>query len=43
MTPHYNIAWLKEKIERGETMKFLYFWGHTNKYNEKVGKFCFSQ
>lgn len=24
-------------------MKFIYFWGHTNKYNETVGKFCFSQ
>lgn len=43
MTPHYDITWLKEKIERGETVKFLYFWGHTNKYNEKAGKFCFSQ
>lgn len=43
MTPHYDITWLKEKIERGEVVKFLYFWGQTNKYNERVGKFCFSQ
>ena len=24
-------------------MKFTYFWGHSNKFSEQVGKFCFSQ
>jgi ribA/ribD-fused uncharacterized protein len=43
MATHYNINWLIEKYESGETLKFIYFWGHTNKYNEAVGKFCFSQ
>ena len=40
---HYDINWLTEKFEKGEALKFLYFWGHTNKYKEEVGKFCFSQ
>lgn len=39
----YSIDWLIEKHENGENLKFLFFWGHTNKYNEKVGKCCFSQ
>ena len=43
MTTHYDINWLTERLESGNTLKFVYFWGHTNKYNEQVGKFCFSQ
>lgn len=43
MTTNYNINWLKEKFERGDTLKYIFFWGHTNKFNEEVGKFCFSQ
>jgi len=43
MTNHYNIDWLIKTFENGEPLKFSYFWGHTNKYNEQVGKFCFSQ
>ena len=43
MTSNYNINWLKEKFERGDTLKYVFFWGHTNKFNEEVGKFCFSQ
>ena len=43
MKKHYDINWLIERLEGGDTLKFLYFWGHTNKYNEEVGKFCFSQ
>ena len=39
----YNINWLTDKFENGDILKFIYFWGHTNKYNETVGKFCFSQ
>lgn len=39
----YNLTWLLQKYDKGETLKFLFFWGHTNKYNETVGKFCFSQ
>lgn len=40
---HYDIKWLTERFESGEALKFIYFWGHINKYNETVGKFCFSQ
>lgn len=43
MTTHYDISWLKQATEKGEILKFLYFWGHTNKHNELAGKFCFSQ
>jgi ribA/ribD-fused uncharacterized protein len=43
MTTHYNINWLTEKFESGDTLKYLFFWGHANKYNEEVGAFCFSQ
>jgi ribA/ribD-fused uncharacterized protein len=43
MKQHYDKNWLIEKFENGEDIKFIYFWGHTNKYKEKVGKFCFSQ
>ena len=43
MTTHYDINWLTKKFESGDTLKYIFFWGHTNKYNEEVGKFCFSQ
>lgn len=39
----YNIKWLTDKFDSGETIKFIFFWGHTNKHNEDVGKFVFSQ
>ncbi|WEK20715.1 MAG: hypothetical protein P0Y49_06135 [Candidatus Pedobacter colombiensis] len=40
---HYDIEWLKNEVTDNENLKFLYFWGHTNKSNEAVGKSCFSQ
>lgn len=43
MTTHYDINWLTEKFESGDILKYIFFWGHTNKFNEEVGKFCFSQ
>lgn len=43
MTIHYDINMLVDKFNSGETLKYLFFWGHTNKYGEEVGKFCFSQ
>jgi ribA/ribD-fused uncharacterized protein len=43
MITGYNIDWLIDKFERGEPLKYLFFWNHVNKYNEEVGKFCFSQ
>jgi ribA/ribD-fused uncharacterized protein len=41
MTP--DIDKLIDRFSDGETLKFLFFWGHTNNTNEEVGKFCFSQ
>lgn len=43
MHQHYNVLWLKEALEKDVSLKFLFFWGHTNKHNETVGKFVFSQ
>lgn len=43
MEQRYSLQWLLEKYDTGENLKFLYFWGHTNKYDEAIGKFCFSQ
>jgi ribA/ribD-fused uncharacterized protein len=43
MTTHYNIDWLTERFESGDTLKFIFFWGHTNNNNETIGKVCFSQ
>ena len=43
MSQHYDINWLTEKHEQGEKLKFIFFWGHSNKNNEEVGKFIFSQ
>lgn len=42
-TTHYDIDWLKEKFDSGNPLKYVFFWGHTNKENEAAGKFCFSQ
>lgn len=43
MSQLYNTNLLIQKINNGEAVKFLFFWGHTNKLNEAAGKFCFSQ
>ena len=43
MNQKYSIDWLIAKYENGEKLDFLFFWGHSNKYDQKVGKFCFSQ
>ena len=43
MPQHYDIHWLTQKIEQGESLKFLYFWGHTAPQDSSVGKHCLSQ
>ncbi len=43
MATHYDINWLTERVENNSSIKYLFFWGHTNNSNEEVGKFCFSQ
>lgn len=40
---NYDIEWLKARFEKGETIKYIFFWGHTNKDQQEVGKFVFSQ
>lgn len=40
---HYDINWLKEKVQSNAVVDYLFFWGHTNKTNDPVGKFIFSQ
>jgi ribA/ribD-fused uncharacterized protein len=39
----YNIDWLKNRFENGHAIKYIFFWGHSNKSGEEVGKFVFSQ
>lgn len=39
----YSVSGLVESIQKGVVMKFLFFWGHTPKGGEAVGKFVFSQ
>jgi ribA/ribD-fused uncharacterized protein len=39
----YNIFWLKSKFRNGDAVKYIFFWGHSNKNGEEVGKFIFSQ
>src|SRR4051812_28523711 len=43
MAYSYSLEWLISKFDNGETLKFLFFWGHSNTLNQQVGKFCFSQ
>jgi ribA/ribD-fused uncharacterized protein len=39
----YSVEQLRQEIASGQLMKFLYFWGHTRKASEPIGKSCFSQ
>ncbi|GHM99543.1 hypothetical protein WSM22_10330 [Cytophagales bacterium WSM2-2] len=39
----YNLDWLTRKFDSGETIKYIFFWGHSKKENESVGNFLFSQ
>ncbi|RAV99229.1 NADAR family protein [Pseudochryseolinea flava] len=39
---HYDLAWVKTKYDSGETLKFIFFWGHTQK-GKALGQFVFSQ
>lgn len=40
---NYHIDWLKARIDQGETIKYIFFWGHTGQHHIEVGKFVFSQ
>ncbi len=41
--PSYTLEWLLEKQEKEEKLKFLFFWGHTQKNPDQIDKSCFSQ
>ncbi|MTI20725.1 NADAR family protein [Fulvivirga sp. RKSG066] len=43
MTKAYNIDWLKEEFEKGNPLKYLFFWGHTSPQDQTVGNWCLSQ
>jgi len=43
MQRNYTIKWLINKFEEGHTLKFIYFWGNTNKLNDAIDKSCLSQ
>jgi len=43
MQSTYNVQWLTDSFESGDHLKYIYFWGHVNKLNDSVGKFCLSQ
>ena len=43
MKHNYSLQWLLEKVEKGEKVKYLFFWGHTPSNDGTVTKSCFSQ
>lgn len=43
MKAAYSINWLTNQFENGVDLTYLFFWGHTNKDQQPVGKFCLSQ
>ena len=39
----YNLEWLLQKVESGERIKFVFFWGNQPDRNGMVTSSCFSQ
>jgi ribA/ribD-fused uncharacterized protein len=39
----YTLQTLKERYDKGEPLKYIFFWGHSNNTAAAVGKFVFSQ
>lgn len=40
---HYNLNWLLEKIQKGEPLKYLFFWGHQPAKSGQINASCLSQ
>jgi predicted NAD-dependent protein-ADP-ribosyltransferase YbiA (DUF1768 family) len=38
-----NIRDVKDLVDRGEQLKYLFFWGHRSNPDGTIGKTCFSQ
>ena len=39
----YSLSWLTDRFDSGEKLKYVFFWGHTKKSTDIIGKFVFSQ
>lgn len=39
----YNLQWLLNKVEKKESIKYLFFWGHAPSKDGSITKSCFSQ
>lgn len=39
----YNLEQLQSQFNKGESIKYLFFWGHTPNKDGSIGKSCFSQ
>jgi ribA/ribD-fused uncharacterized protein len=39
----YNLEWLLDQHQRGEKLKYVFFWGHQPKKDGSIGESCFSQ
>src|SRR5688572_31556731 len=40
---HYHLSWLTNKVDNGESLNYVLFWGHTSKNSKLVGEFMLSQ
>jgi ribA/ribD-fused uncharacterized protein len=40
---NYDLNTIQALYDAGMNFKYLFFWGHTPKIDQKVGAFCFSQ
>ncbi|WP_366888779.1 hypothetical protein [uncultured Aquimarina sp.] len=39
----YTLQYIQEQFNRGKSLKYLFFWGHTPNKDGSIGKSCFSQ
>lgn len=43
MEGKYNVKWLTDNYDKGEVIKYIFFWGHSDTGADEIGKFVFSQ
>jgi len=39
----YTKGWLENQVKQGAHKEYIFFWGHTQKHEGVIDKFCFSQ
>lgn len=39
----YHLSWLTDRFESGESLSYIFFWGHTNRHERAAGEFMLSQ